>query len=141
MGVMKVVKRENSSSRGTCQKLVFASSIENTLAFGMFGRMSSIVFTGWCGLNNAELVSDTIMHTCIALFYLLLKSHSRNNLFHQIALVIHLLVEVCLNYDTFWCNDYGDYICCMFYRMQDKLCYNVHELFHNCNMSYCYHSY
>ena len=47
---------------------------------------------------SVELVSDTITLTCIELFvYMLLKSHIRNNLFHQIVPVINLLVEVCFN--------------------------------------------
>ena len=54
---------------------------------------------------RVELISDTITLTCISLFFLLLRSHGRNNPFHQIVLAIHLLVEVCLNYDPFCCND------------------------------------
>ena len=46
MGVMHVVERDDSSSRGTYQKLVVASCMENTLAFGMFERMSLIVLLG-----------------------------------------------------------------------------------------------
>ena len=46
MGVMHVVKRDDSSSRGTCQKLFFLSSIDNTLECGMFERMSLIVLLG-----------------------------------------------------------------------------------------------
>ena len=55
-GVMKVVSSLDSSQRGNCQKLLFASNLVNILLFPSFARLSSTDIMGCISRRTAWLV-------------------------------------------------------------------------------------